>query len=492
MTKTLLHPRAKLPISTRHHPRTLPSPEMIPISIASLAVLTLLIVPWPLNLLAVAGGAAFVMAWFNPPVALALAVVSVPVQSVGEYSAGAFTFRYTFTVVWAIILAWTARRLIAREPVRLGFISLALLAHVVVVGLSGVVAADTGLWAAELYRWSIALVVFIIAVDVSARSDVVRPLVVGMSLATTGASVYGIYQVVEGTGPRAFNVDGLLRAYSTFGQPNPFAGYLGISVPLLFALSASWWKDRAASPHLFGGVIASITGGGALLGMVALTLTQSRGGWVGVTLGLGVVAWLVGGRVRWGSIIIVGLIAVIASATPVGPRVAERWDAVDLSLSNEVQVTAINFATRERIAHWRAGVAMVKDEPWLGVGAGNFSRHYRNETVEWRFRVPRGHAHNAFIQVAALTGIIGLLTYAMFIGAVAWRLVRALLTSDGAGRRGVVVGAIGVTVAFNVHNLFDYLHVLNFSVQLGVVWAMAVSSQQWIGSDERSGAESER
>jgi hypothetical protein len=46
------------------------------------------------------------------------------------------------------------------------------------------------------------------------------------------------------------------------------------------------------------------------------------------------------------------------------------------------------------------------------------------------------------------------------------------LKRAGAEYKGVVVGAVGVTVAVMVHGLFDYLHVLSLGLQLSIVWAM--------------------
>jgi O-antigen ligase len=185
-----------------------------------------------------------------------------------------------------------------------------------------------------------------------------------------------------------------------------------------------------------------------------------------------VVAWLTGRWLRWASIVGAAVVALVVVTTPYGGRVTERLAASGVSFGDDVQVTTANFAARERLAHWRAGLAMARTHPVLGVGAGNFSHHYRDVTPVWRFRIPRGHAHNAYVHAAAQTGLVGLATYVGLLGAVGWRLSRALRATGGTARS-LVVGAIGVTVAFGVHCMVDYLHVLSLGVQLSVVWALA-------------------
>ena len=190
-------------------------------------------------------------------------------------------------------------------------------------------------------------------------------------------------------------------------------------------------------------------------------------------LGVATVVGLTGGWLRWLSIALGATLLMVVLSTPVGTRVTDRIAGGEISFRDDVQVTTLNFAARERLAHWRAGIAMARNRPLLGVGAGNFSRHFRDDTSVWRFRVSRGHAHNAYIQAAAQTGFLGLAAYVALLGVVATRLAHALRQSGKTEYRPLVVGAAGVTVAFCVHNLFDYLHVLSFGIQLSIVWALA-------------------
>jgi O-antigen ligase len=201
-------------------------------------------------------------------------------------------------------------------------------------------------------------------------------------------------------------------------------------------------------------------------------LTQSRGGWLATAAGLAAVAWLLGNRVRW--LAIGAGVAVLAGValTPHGARVSDRLAGGFGLASAGVQVTPENFAVQERLAHWRAGWAMAKRYPLLGVGAGGFSDRYREFTKVWRFRISRGHAHNAYIHAAAQSGFIGLTAYLVFVVTVGLHLWQARRAATDAAARAVCAGAIGVSLTFAVHGIVDYLHVLSLPVQLACAWAL--------------------
>jgi O-antigen ligase len=118
---------------------------------------------------------------------------------------------------------------------------------------------------------------------------------------------------------------------------------------------------------------------------------------------------------------------------------------------------------------------MTVNYPVLGVGAGNFPDRYREFTQIWRFRIPRDHAHSAYIEVAAQSGVVGLISYVAIIVVVGSHLRQGLLKARDPASRAVVVGAIGVSLAFAIHNAFDYLHVVNLPIQLVVFWALAAT-----------------
>ena len=84
-------------------------------------------------------------------------------------------------------------------------------------------------------------------------------------------------------GPGGFVVGGVLRAYGTFDQPNPYGGYLGIHLPLILAAAIYARGSRRRWLAVLGIVV--------LAGIVA---SRSRGAWLGVGASSLVVALMAG------------------------------------------------------------------------------------------------------------------------------------------------------------------------------------------------------
>jgi O-antigen ligase len=273
--------------------------------------------------------------------------------------------------------------------------------------------------------------------------------------------IWAVEQVVFESGPPSFVRSGLMRAYGSFGEPNPFAALAwAIMLPLL-ACCVIAGESR----------IARIAAGiGAIVGLVVLGLTQSRGGFLGAAAGIAVIGGAVvlkqSVRLRQtaGIALALGTAAVISTAV-----VAAPWD------DTGDQTTSANWADQERTAHWLAATQMIEEHPIFGVGAGDFSDEYRSATTNWRFRVSRGHAHNAYLQVAAEAGIPAVLAYIWLLAGISPSLIRRA-TPDR--RHWLPIGVLGVTAALATHQVVDYLHVLSLGILFAGLWAAALAVGQ--------------
>jgi len=110
---------------------------------------------------------------------------------------------------------------------------------------------------------------------------------------------------------------------------------------------------------------------------------------------------------------------------------------------------------------------MWADHPWFGVGIGNYPIFYNLYNIP-RWQAALGHAHNYYINIAAETGIIGLVVY-LFM----WIAAFAVLA--GSARRGsklqtaLAIGAIGSLTHLSLHNGFDNLFVHGIYLILAIV-----------------------
>lgn len=389
-----------------------------------------------------------------------LVMLTVPLQRVVLVGEGGFHLTWTQVALAGFCSGALIRLLSGSMGISVDVVTIASLAIIAAYGLSVIVADRVSLWTGESYRWTVALFFLVLARPYAQYPNAAHNLLLGLTAMALTSFASGAIQALAGIGPSSFERFGLTRGHGGFGEPNPFGAFaVMVTLPCLAMLAAK--ADRPIGwPHW-------IAPCGAIAGTTAVATSQSRGAALGLGCGLvtilGVYSWVRTGERWW-------RLAVIGAASAAVPVIILL--AVALQPQSDVEVTPGNWAERERRAHWGAASRMFLDNPATGVGAGGFNDNFRGSTTEWRFRIPQGHAHSAYLQVAAETGLAGLIAYIALLGGVIWRLHCRIRTLAGAW---LSTGALAVTVAVAVHGLFDYLHVLSLGIVLSGIWAFGLA-----------------
>ncbi|HXV43346.1 MAG TPA: O-antigen ligase family protein [Anaerolineae bacterium] len=357
------------------------------------------------------------------------------------------------------------------------------------VGLSWLNALSIGASLIETTKWveMLALYLFVVAL-LPARH--IKWVVSVILLTGLAQAALGLYQFIFKVGPEGFLLfDGrFLRAYGTFAQPNPYAGYLGLVLPLALSLTIWAFRDlrygiwdirsnRSHISHLTSHIFFALSFG---LLLAALFATQSRGAWVGfalaavVTLGvrskkaamilitLALIGALIGlaGSFDWG----------IANTSVITQRLVDAVSIASISDISAIEVNDANFATIERLAHWQAAREMWRDHLWLGAGFGNYAVVYPVYAVG-RWLDPLGHAHNYLLNIGAEAGLIGITAYLIF-WILTFRVSWLALQRSQGFNRAVVAGGLGILVHLHIHNLFDNLYVQGMYLHVAIVLAL--------------------
>jgi O-antigen ligase len=441
---------------------------------AALAVLPL---KWAALLLA--SGIVLIVLLIRPQVALCLLVFAVPFGSICERSLGPVKVGGAELLIALLIAVWFAQMVVKRRidvPHAPLFLPLSL--FVAALLLSLLPAQSFELSAKEIIKWlEVAIIYWFMSDVLDERWG--RWVVWSLLAAGSAEAVVGIYQFLWRVGPEGFLLFGrFMRAYGHFAQPNPFAGYLGLGVPLAYALTLESLHRSVLHPAFCAGVkqallrVMPVAAFGVMV--LAMIMSWSRGGWVGLVAALLVVT-AARSRTALVTAVVIGLVVaylLLAGGARYLPsalvqRVGDFLPFVGGVDVASVEVNDANWAVIERMAHWQAAVGMFTDHPWLGVGIGNYPVAYPQYAVG-RWRDPLGHAHNYYLNIAAEAGILGLGAYLLLFGAcfvVAWRTVQR---TQGYWRA-VALGALGILVHLSVHNLFDNLYVHSMNVQLGLV-----------------------
>lgn len=472
---------------------TLPAHRPAPLVWLLVGLLGLALGLLPPTVLAVALGGLLVVALTlaAPVCGVYLAVLSVPVQELVQLPGGLSLTQAAVLLAagaWMLrTLAHPERRLVLGPGAALwaGMLWALLLA-------SSTTPYSLRLALNETARWGVAFLVWLIAVNTITRRRHVFGLLVCMLLAPAAAAVFGVWQFFSGSGPESFRIDQALpyvRAYSAFGTPNAFAGYLNMAWPLALALAVGWlWHATSLPGHglsafgrwAFALTLALCAG----LLMLALGLTFSRGAWLGALIGLVLMPLALGGRLARLSLVVIALAVLVLALggvnllpQPLQSRLASITRAFAFVDPATVMVTPENFAVVERMAQMQAGWDMFVSHPLTGVGPGNFNVAYADySTPPWYGA--RGHAHNYYLNTAALLGLVGLVAYLALVGGMAYRAFARARRAQSLFWRSVGVGCCGIIAAVAGHNLFENLHALNMGIQLAAAWALVWLPEQ--------------
>ena len=179
-----------------------------------------------------------------------------------------------------------------------------------------------------------------------------------------------------------------------FANANEDAYSLVILIPIALALAveSGWWMRL-----VFGGIIATY--------LVAIFVTYSRGGLLGLLAVLAFAGW------KQKSLMLRGLMMAGFAALPV--VVGMYWQRGE-GFSDIRRDTTVN----QRIATMRAGIRMFEANPLLGIGPACSLFAYPI------YVPPEDHCgceqqlvvHNTFVQVLSEVGILGFIPFMSFLG----------------------------------------------------------------------------
>ena len=447
----------------------------------ALALFALLLSAVPLKWVSIglAGIALGILVLVRPAAGLVLVALAIPYGSLVQLPGPGFNG--VDVLVGLTAAGWLARgvaerRIVFQRPP----LAWSLLIFVWCAGLSLTQAASWREGLPEWLKWVEFAALYLLATQVLNRRTATWTLI-ALLVAGTLQTVIGACQFFYRVGPVAFVLQGrFLRAYGTFGQPNPYAGYLGYIFPVAASLALSAfgrWREMRQPIHLALAAACAATTGALLAGII---MSWSRGAWLGMIVGGAVVIALRSRRsasFTIGALIVLTLL-ITAFGTDFMPgiisgRISDLGNYASGPDPARTEITDANFAVLERLAHWRAGQQMFEDHPWLGVGIGNYGAAYGDYALP-HWYLPLGHAHNVFINFLAEVGIIGFAAFMFFWIGVAWLAWRAATNAESYPSA-LGIGILGAWAYLSVHSMFDNLFVQHMQLQLALLLGILVT-----------------
>ena len=253
-------------------------------------------------------------------------------------------------------------------------------------------------------------------------------LIIGVAMIPLTA--YGIYQLIIGDMGTLFNwmnphfapLPWMGRAYSLLWQPNFFGGVSSITFAAMVTLAMKNVRPR-------------VNWGLALVCLIGMLCSGSRGALIGAVLGFVFAAYLTGHVKLMVAPLVIGLVLITVGQTLSLP-IIERLGHGD-ELSN-----------RGRWLGDEIGVAKFLENPIIGVGPTNFEVIL--PTVhEWEYEATMP-VNNMYLQHLAELGILGFSAFWLPLGALGWAAWQRRTDPT-------VLACLCMLFVFAVHGLFDYM-----------------------------------
>jgi O-antigen ligase len=318
------------------------------------------------------------------------------------------------------VLCWLARHLSRNEAIEAPTFFWPLVAYAGTTLLSAGFSLDPTVSVADckqLFLFMLVPVVYDFARGRRADMLLGIMITVGAASAFVGVVQYGI-----------LNYDNLgRRMQGTLSHWMTYSGTLMLIICATVARLLYGRQDRLWSAFVLPVLI------------VSLALTLTRGAWIGAAAGTAVLFLIKDFRLT-------ALIPVImAAALLIAPA----------ELSNRVNsIGDMNDpTTRDRVAMLEAGVSMVRDRPWTGVGPDMVGKVYPDYRTASAVQANNPHLHNVPMQIAAERGLPALALWLTFIVTAAvglWRLRRT------PGVIALAAAGIGALVAMLTAGLSEY------------------------------------
>jgi O-antigen ligase len=232
--------------------------------------------------------------------------------------------------------------------------------------------------------------------------------------------------------------------FGPYVNRNHFAGFAELVIPVALVplVLGKVRRERRFAVAIF-----------ALVPIVALFLSASRGGIVSFAAEIGILALLMTLRRAGGKHVLAGGVVLLLAFMLVSwlgvRQILERFSSMQ-----SLEVTVGKRATMRHDA-WH----IFRDHPWTGTGLGTlpivfpaYESLYDGKLVN--------HAHNDYLETLADTGLVGAFCCACFLGVLFFCSLKQLLVTDKSFAAALHLSGLVACCGFLVHSLVDFnLHI---------------------------------
>ncbi|GAA0114512.1 O-antigen ligase family protein [Clostridium senegalense] len=314
------------------------------------------------------------------------------------------------------------------------FLGISIIVLAIVMAFSIIYSAEKGLALKETFRFiTYIALLFIVKYEVKEKKSI-ETIINYFVFTTSILCVYGVIQYFTkiGLNPIFISSEGT-RITSTMENPNGLGAYLVLSFFPIFMLI---FNENNKKSKVFY-IITS------LLIVINIFLTYSRNATVGFMIGLLVLAFLY--NYKFLSVFIIFVPIVL----------------FDKSLINRFSNIKTSVLNDPRIKLWKVAGKMIKENPILGVGNGNYVAlydQYIEKYPELKYKdYHRFSSHNSYLKIQSELGILGIISFALVIISSIRSVIKVYKNSHNKMYKLFFMGVMASIIAFLAMNFLDNL-----------------------------------
>lgn len=355
-------------------------------------------------------------------------------------------------LVWLVFGLWVFETLKSRALRSVHWPPLEVFLLVALAAVSGLRASNRLAAAKNVFQWCEYFIAGYLLFAHGLKNARLRSLLVWLFAGVAGTIVLAGAAQYFGWLPALRELD----VRGTFLNRNVYGGYLALALPFLFGLllyDPVPWR-RAVCLLLVGLGLISVLSGGALLGIVLAALVLSA--------------------LHSRSALLACIAVVFLFLTLLTPRLPRENDWV---LRDSIALFEADGSVTKRCAEWQAAAVMAAENPWLGVGTGNYQMHVNEYywAVPKPPGVPEPDTQNLYLVLAGSLGVLGPLFFVALLVHFARCAARAWAASRSPLARGAGAGVLGSLLAYAVCSIWSPLLVRGIGLPLVFLCALAAS-----------------
>ncbi len=319
---------------------------------------------------------------------------------------------------------------------------------------------------AEFFRYATYAAIYILTVQLLANRDVLRQTVFAVTVfgaLLAFSSILQLYLTMDmALWVRHVPVNSMI--VGPYICHNHYAGLMAMIFPVVLALFL-FLKPRIRNTSILKGIkevvsqekanIHILVGTAALLIVVSIVLSLSRGGMISTCLALLVfTALLLKKRISRTSRLLITLIVILACLCVSW----FGWEPIIERFSELKNKTGA--IENSRLDYWKDSVRIIRAYPFTGSGFGTFKDIYHSyQSIGENHYVD--HAHNDYLELLAEGGAIGFLLFAAFLAAWLIKSYRTFKTRRDPYSIYIYIGSLAGVSAMICHSVSD------FNMQIG-------------------------